>query len=412
MRSQRPAGFTLVEVLLALSIGAALLVVVFGGVRAGLAAWGRGEARAMALEHDRSLEQLLAQTIAGAFPYRGNVARPGASGVFFDGQPDRITLVTTAPPIPAAIPIAFTAVHVSRDEQGLAVRQLALPNLEPVDRIAALLVDSRGGGASLPVPGRGGRDVERSVGDERGGQPAARRGDPADDGDRRSCRGAASARGLHPGPHTMRREGGFVLISVLLALALLALVVTEFVFSMRLEASMARSYRDSVLAEHLAEAGVQQAIREILGQAQIVAPDEGGQLVFYRALPGQTQPRRLPILPRAGSHWGGASSPIASRTSRRASTSTRRPRFGWIGCSPRWGSAGRSVTSSTIPFRTGETADELRRLNGAESDDTYLRIPVPYRSRNGNIQDVAELRQIRGVSPELYAGTAERPGSR
>ncbi|HTK91738.1 MAG TPA: type II secretion system protein GspJ [Verrucomicrobiae bacterium] len=142
MRSQRPAGFTLVEVLLALSIGAALLVVVFGGVRAGLAAWGRGEARAMALEHDRSLEQLLAQTIAGAFPYRGNVARPGASGLLFVGEPDRITLVTVAPPIPAAMPIAFTAVHVSRDEQGLQVRQLALPNPDPVDRTAAVLRDS------------------------------------------------------------------------------------------------------------------------------------------------------------------------------------------------------------------------------------------------------------------------------
>jgi len=142
MRCRRPAGFTLVELLLALSIGAALLVVVFGGVRAGLAAWGRGEARAVALEHDRSLEQMLAQTIAGAFPYRGNAARAGATGLLFDGQPDRITLVTVVPPVPASIPIAFTALHVSRDEQGLAVRQLALPNPEPVDRTAAILVDS------------------------------------------------------------------------------------------------------------------------------------------------------------------------------------------------------------------------------------------------------------------------------
>ncbi len=141
MRRRAP-GFTLVEVLLALSIGAALLVVVFGGVRAGLAAWGRGEARAAALEHDRSLEQMLTQTIAGAFPYRGNAARAGATGVLFNGRPDRLTLVTVAPPIPASMPIAFTAVHVSGDEQGLAVRQLALPNQESVDRTAAVLVDS------------------------------------------------------------------------------------------------------------------------------------------------------------------------------------------------------------------------------------------------------------------------------
>src|SRR5262249_49228070 len=57
-----------------------------------------------------------------------------------------------------------------------------------------------------------------------------------------------------------------------------------------------------------------------------------------------------------------------------------------------------------------QDADELRRLNGAESDDYYLRLPVPYRARNGRLQDIAELRQIRGITPEMYDGTAEKPG--
>ena len=96
----------------------------------------------------------------------------------------------------------------------------------------------------------------------------------------------------------MTSERGFALIAVLLVLALLAVVVTEFAFSARLEASMVRAYRDGVQARHLAEAGVQQAIREILSQSQVAALDEDGQLVFYRALPGQTTPLRLPALPR------------------------------------------------------------------------------------------------------------------
>ena len=140
MRDRRTAGFTLVEVLLALGIGAALLVVVFGGVRVGLAAWGRGEARAATLEHDRTLDQLLVRAVAGAFPYR-TASAAGAAAVVFEGQPDRITLVTASPPVPVPGFIAFTTVSITRDAHGLAVRQIALPNVEPVDRLPVVLVD-------------------------------------------------------------------------------------------------------------------------------------------------------------------------------------------------------------------------------------------------------------------------------
>jgi len=142
MTHRRSSGFTLIEILLALSIGAALLVVMFGGVRVGLAAWGRGEARAMALEHGRSLAQVLGGAVAGTYPYRASPVEGAPVSIIFDGQPDRFTFVTVSPSIPAPVPIAFTAVSVSRDDQGLAVRQLALPNFESLDRVAPVLVDS------------------------------------------------------------------------------------------------------------------------------------------------------------------------------------------------------------------------------------------------------------------------------
>jgi general secretion pathway protein J len=142
MTHRRDGGFTLIEILLALSIGTALLVIMFGGVRAGLAAWGRGEARAMALDHSRSLAQVLGRAVAGTYPYRGALTEGTLAGVIFDGRPDRLTFVTVSPSIPGPVPIAFTAMSVSRDDQGLAVRQLALPNLEPLDRVAPVLVDS------------------------------------------------------------------------------------------------------------------------------------------------------------------------------------------------------------------------------------------------------------------------------
>ena len=208
----------------------------------------------------------------------------------------------------------------------------------------------------------------------------------------------------------MTTERGFVLISVLLAMTLLAIVATEFAFSMRLEASMVRSYRNSVLAAHLAEGGVQQAIREVLSQAQISALDEDGQLVFYRALPGQTTPERLPLLPRTRVPLGPGefSYRITDETARldvNASTPARLDRLlAALDVEQRQRDI---ITDSLQDWRD---RDEVHRLNGAESEDVYLRLPVPYRSRNGNLQDASELRQIRGVSRELYVGTSDRPG--
>jgi type II secretory pathway component PulK len=64
------------------------------------------------------------------------------------------------------------------------------------------------------------------------------------------------------------------------------------------------------------------------------------------------------------------------------------------------------ITDSLEDWRD---TNDTRRLNGAESDD-YLQSATPYRARNANLQDVAELLQIRGITPELYYGAGDQPG--
>src|SRR6267143_1326120 len=59
----RRRGFTLIEVVIALTIVATLLVVMFAGLRVGLAAWQRGEERAELLERTRSLAQVLTRAL-------------------------------------------------------------------------------------------------------------------------------------------------------------------------------------------------------------------------------------------------------------------------------------------------------------------------------------------------------------
>jgi general secretion pathway protein K len=207
----------------------------------------------------------------------------------------------------------------------------------------------------------------------------------------------------------MSGERGVALIVVLLVLALLALVVTEFAYSARLEASMVRAYRDTVRARHLAEAGVQQAIREILSQSQIGALDESGQLVFYRVLPGQTTPTRVPPLPRVRVPLGPGefSYRITDEASRLNVNGGDPVRMNRLLDALAVDRSQRDIISDSLQdWRDG---NELHRAHGAESD-AYLALPVPYRARNANIQDAAELLQIRGVTPELYYGTGGRPG--
>ena len=79
----------------------------------------------------------------------------------------------------------------------------------------------------------------------------------------------------------MSRQRGFALIAVLLVLAMLGILGAEFAYSMRLEATSVRAYKDTLTAAHLAEAGVEQAIREIAGDVMNAVLAEDGSLTFY-----------------------------------------------------------------------------------------------------------------------------------
>ena len=205
-------------------------------------------------------------------------------------------------------------------------------------------------------------------------------------------------------------ERGFALLAVMLVMALLGVVLAEFAYSMRLEASMVRAYKESLIAGHLAEAGVHQAIREILSEARISGLDEDGQVVFYRLPPGQTTLTPLPALARRQVPLGAGAfsyriSDEESRLNVNLSPADRVERLLTALGVPR---ETRDVINDSL--QDWKDANDEHRANGAESEDYYLKLPVPYRARNGYLQDAAELLQIRGVTPELYWGAPDRPG--
>jgi general secretion pathway protein J len=138
-------GFTLVELLIALAIVGALLAIAFGGLRVAVAAWTQGEERADVHQHLRGVALVLVRAVGAAYPYRASAGLAPEPVILFRGTAERLELVTQAPPFPAPIPVAFTAVVIGMEqgEEGpaLVVRQRVLPNRDPFTEAAVTLSD-------------------------------------------------------------------------------------------------------------------------------------------------------------------------------------------------------------------------------------------------------------------------------
>jgi type II secretory pathway component PulK len=118
-------------------------------------------------------------------------------------------------------------------------------------------------------------------------------------------------------------EQGFALIAVLLVLAFVAVIGAEFAYSMRLEATAARVYKETLIATHLAEAGLEQAIRELATTYASSGWATSGTATPTSSAPSpSTRASGSPSsgCPIATCRSGPGSSATASATSRHGST--------------------------------------------------------------------------------------------
>jgi general secretion pathway protein J len=145
MRRRATEGFTLIELVLALSIVAIMVTMLFSGLRVGLRAWQRGEDRAAVLQRSRSMSQILEDALGGTTWYMGLLDQTSVTPVLlFKGEADRVYFVTGSPPVPLSAGIPFVAVTLSIDSgnaPGLAIREKALPNFDPFESLAPMVVE-------------------------------------------------------------------------------------------------------------------------------------------------------------------------------------------------------------------------------------------------------------------------------
>ncbi len=80
----------------------------FGGLRVAVTSWQRGEDRAEAHQHVRSVALTLARAVSATYPYRASRSLAPEPVVLFSGTEKRVEFVTQTAPFPFAIPIAFT----------------------------------------------------------------------------------------------------------------------------------------------------------------------------------------------------------------------------------------------------------------------------------------------------------------
>jgi general secretion pathway protein K len=200
-------------------------------------------------------------------------------------------------------------------------------------------------------------------------------------------------------------ERGFALVAVLLVLTVLGVLGAEFAYATRLEASAVRAYKDGIVGGHLAEAAIAQAMREMIADWSVVTAGEDGELTFY------TRDRvPIPHLPRRDVELGAGKFSYKLRDEEALlNLNTAQPgRFEQLLLALGVEREQRDQIADSL--QDWRDPNEEHRLNGAESDDYYLKLPVPYRARNANLESTLELLQIRGVTRELFFGAPNRPG--
>lgn len=126
-------GFTLVEIILAVSILAVIVLMATSALRVGLRAWESGQRRVDLQQESRALVEAVSEALAGAYPYQGRLGLSPQRVVLFEGEADEVRFVTSSPPLVLDAPgVPFHAVVLGRKgPDALRMVERMVPTDEP-----------------------------------------------------------------------------------------------------------------------------------------------------------------------------------------------------------------------------------------------------------------------------------------
>ena len=90
-------GFTLVEVMITMTILGFILLIIFGGFRLSFSAWERGDSTKEELQRRRIISQLISQQIKSIVPYRIKTEKAEGDYLAFQGKSQSLKFVSALP---------------------------------------------------------------------------------------------------------------------------------------------------------------------------------------------------------------------------------------------------------------------------------------------------------------------------
>ena len=197
-----------------------------------------------------------------------------------------------------------------------------------------------------------------------------------------------------------RRDRGIALLLVLWTVTVLMVIVFSFSSLSRTETLSASGFREVIGNKHLAEAGLERAVIEILNhRIRQQQPAEGDWTIDNTTYRIETGSGRCAV--RITEETGLIDINMLTD----ASGIILKNLLVMRGVSQ---DEADTITDSLLDWKDSGDSD-AHRLHGAESD-YYRSLPVPYAAKNANFDTVEELLLVKGMTPEILFGGSGKKG--